>query len=55
MIEWSHRWIVRGHWRHQPYGPRDNPSYEWRWINPYIKGPEDAPLAMNEHVYKLAR
>lgn len=22
MVEWAHRWIVRRHWRWQPYGPR---------------------------------
>lgn len=55
LVEWTHQWIVRGHWRWQPYGPRDNPTYDWIWIHPYLKGPEDAPLAMTEHVYKLAR
>lgn len=21
LVEWSHRWVVRGHWRWQPHGP----------------------------------
>lgn len=41
-VEWSHRWIVRGHVRQQYY-----PSIGQHlpiWIHPHIKGPEDAPL-----------
>lgn len=40
--EWSHRWIVSGHWRQQYY-----PSTAERrplFILPYVKGPEDKPL-----------
>lgn len=37
------RWVVRGHWRSQPYGP----GREYRrptWIGEHVKGPEGAPL-----------
>lgn len=41
-VEWSCRWLVRGHWREQWY-----PSlgiHQPKWILPYVKGPEDKPL-----------
>lgn len=47
--EYAHRWVVRGHWRRQWY-----PSirqHRPRWIMPFIKGPEDAPLLGGEKVY----
>jgi hypothetical protein len=62
-VEWSHRWLVRGHWRRQPCGP-DHPLAEPDghggfvaiiYINPYIKGPEDKPLHLSNKVYDLAR
>lgn len=52
--EWHHRWVVRGHWRMQPYGParsRVRPV----WIAPHVKGPEGAPLLGGEKVYALRR
>lgn len=42
-VDWSHRWIVSGHWRNQPYGPQRSLRRPV-WIAPHIKGPEDAPL-----------
>jgi hypothetical protein len=29
---------VRGHYRQQPYGPRDTPRYETIWIEPFMAG-----------------
>lgn len=48
--EWHHRWIVRGHWRMQPWGPRRELTRPV-WIAPYPKGPEGAPLLGGEKVY----
>lgn len=39
---YSHRFIVSGHWRNQPY-PSENITRQI-WISPYVKGPEDKPL-----------
>lgn len=50
----DYRFIVRGHWRMQPYGPgrkRVRPV----WIAPFIKGPEDKPLKVVDKVYHLKR
>lgn len=32
--------FVRGHWRNQIYGAKDNQYHKIIWIEPYIKGPE---------------
>lgn len=51
--EYSHRWIVRGHMRNQPIGPRnakDGQKYLRVWIAPYVKGPEDKPLVLKDRV-----
>lgn len=42
-VAWSCRWIVRGHWRQQPYGP-GHAQRRPTWITPYVKGPEEQPL-----------
>lgn len=52
--EYHHQWIVRGHWRMQPYGPersRQRPV----WIAPHVKGPEGAPMLGGEKVYAWKR
>lgn len=54
-VEWQHRWVVRGHWRNQPYGSGEDKHYERIWIAPYIKGPEDKPLVVTDKVYALHR
>lgn len=46
--EWRHRWIVRGHWRNQWYPSLAD--HRPRWIAPYLKGPEDAPLLGGDKV-----
>lgn len=51
--EYSHRWIVRGHMRNQPIGPRNAEGGQERmrvWIAPYVKGPEDKPLVLKDRV-----
>lgn len=62
-VEWSHRWVVRGHWRNQFCG-HDHPlaqeiepgQYRARiWIAPYVKGPDGKPLVVSEKVYGLVR
>lgn len=45
-VEWSHRWIVSGHWRNQWYASLG--EHRQIWINPFVKGPEDQPLRIRE-------
>ena len=51
-VNWTHRWIVKGHWRWQPYG---DGTVRRIWIDPYVKGPEDLPFVATKKVYRLAR
>jgi hypothetical protein len=51
--EFSHRWIVRGHMRNQPIGPRNAEGGQKHmrvWIAPYVKGPEGKPLVLKDRV-----
>lgn len=52
-VDWSHRWMVGGHWRNQ-YHP-SNESHVPTWIAPYVKGPEDKPLVVKDRVYAWTR
>lgn len=47
--EYSHRFIVRGFWRQQPYG-KGGALRRRQWIPPYVKGPADKPLIAKETV-----
>ena len=47
---YTHRFVVRGHWRRQPHGPGRN-QIRLQFIEPHIKGPSGAPLlTTREHV-----
>ena len=37
---------VVGHWKNQPHGPK-NTLRRMQWIQPYWRGPEDAPILMH--------
>jgi hypothetical protein len=53
--EYSHRFVVRGHWAKRWCGP-GRTELRYVYINPYLKGPEDAPLlAGREHVHHVSR
>ena len=47
--EYSHRFIVRGFWREQAYGPRHTLRRR-QWIPPFVKGPSDKPLICKDTV-----
>lgn len=53
MIDWSHRWRVRGHHRRI----RDRHTGEERlvWVRSHIKGPQDRPLRETEKVHAITR
>ena len=52
-VEWSHQWIVNGHWRNQ-YLPSIK-GHRLQWIAPYVKGPEDKPLVVKKTVNAWVR
>lgn len=47
--EYSHRFIVRGFWRNQAYGP-EHSLRRRQWIPPFVKGPADKPLICKDTV-----
>jgi hypothetical protein len=50
--EWSCHWLVRGHWHR--YHTRE--GLQPRWVNPYVKGPDDKPFkAPRATVYEVVR
>lgn len=53
-VEWSCQWLVRGHWRQQPVGPKLS-QVRPTWIAPYAKGPEDAPIRADATVFAVRR
>ena len=40
--------LVRGHWRRQAHGP-EHSLRKWLWIEPFWRGPEDAPILARPH------
>jgi len=52
-VAWSHRWMVRGHWRLQPYGA-ERKLRRLKWIDPYVKGPEDKPLDTRSTIWRTS-
>lgn len=43
--------VVKGHWKLQPYGP-GNSQRKLIWVQPYWRGPEDAPIAVRSYAMK---
>lgn len=52
-VDWSHRWIVTGHWRQQYY-PSEGGNKPI-WISPYVKGPDDRPIVVKDRVAAWVR
>lgn len=53
-VEWQSRWIVRGHWRQQPYGEGRSLVHPV-WIAPYVKGPDGLPVKVRTRLFEVAR
>lgn len=47
--EYAYRFIVRGFYRNQPYGP-GRKLRRRQWIPPFVKGPADKPLKVKDTV-----
>lgn len=50
----SVRFFVKGHWRNQAWGP-GRQLRRPTWINPHIRGPEDAPIKKPGEVVKVLK
>jgi hypothetical protein len=49
-VEYTHRWMVAGHWRNQWYPSLG--THRQRWIHGYVKGPDDKPLVVKQRVFQ---
>lgn len=54
-VNWTHRWMVRGHWRWQPYKERGGWIKKRIWIAPMIKGPEGKELIIKQKINAFTR
>jgi hypothetical protein len=59
-VEWQHHWVVRSHWRNQPYRELDENGekvtvHRQILIAPYLKGDLDKPLLHRDKVNALIR
>jgi hypothetical protein len=52
-VNWSHRWMVAGHWKPQWYPSLG--EHRLIYIAPYIKGPASKPLVIKGKVYAWTR
>lgn len=52
-VEWSRRWLVKGHWRLQYY-PKSK-THDYIYIADFIKGPEDKPFITGQRVFNFRR
>lgn len=46
----DHQVVVSGHWKNQPYGPRDAGLRRPQFIRPYVKGPDGTKLVVRPTV-----
>jgi hypothetical protein len=51
---YTHRWIVRGHWRNQAHG-KHHAQRRITWVPSYTKGPAGKPLKETERVWAWRR
>lgn len=51
--EYNVRWVVSGHWRKQWYPSEE--VHKPKWIEAYLKGPEDAPLKNSTKLFAVTR
>jgi len=52
-VNWTHRWIVDGHWRNQWYDSIKR--HRQIWISPFVKGPDDKDLVIKKRFFKWDR
>lgn len=50
--DWQQRWVVGGHWHRYRYGP-GRQQIKTVWVFPFVKGPADKPLIIDDHVHRL--
>ncbi len=54
QVAWSHRWIVRSHWKMAACGPSLS-DHRPAFVHTHIKGPEDKPLVIKQTIFNAVR
>lgn len=52
-VEWTCRWLVRGHWRNQFYASEN--VHRQIWVSGYVKGPQDKELRVTKRAFEFVR
>lgn len=52
-INWTHRWLVDGHWRR--IRDKETGEVKLTWVSTYIKGPEHLPFKPKRRVFDVRR
>jgi hypothetical protein len=53
-VDWTHRWLVSGHWRNQYFPSID--MHRQIWVGSYVKGPDDKPLKIRKvRIFELVQ
>ena len=52
-VNWTHRWMVSGHWREQWFPSLD--THQTIWIAPHVKGPDELPLVHKDRAFMVIR
>jgi hypothetical protein len=59
VVDWSHRWEVRGHWRRVKGVGKDRAGdysvVGHTWVRDFVKGPADQPLVVKTRVFQLTK
>lgn len=55
LFWFSHRFLVHGHWHYYWVGSGAERHKELRWVDTFVKGPDDAPLLIKDTVWKVSR
>lgn len=53
FVEWTHQWLVTGHWRR--IWNEKRAQLRLIWVRPHVKGPPDKPLIVKPVVHRLSR
>jgi hypothetical protein len=54
-FEYSHRFVVGGHWHTYWHGSGDSKYPRQHWVYDYVKGPEDKELVIKDRAFDFSR
>lgn len=54
-VDWTHRWMVGGHWHTYWCGSGEDRYSRQRWVDDYVKGPADKELIIKPRAFEFKR